>query len=174
LDRVIATTANYCPSASPTPNCSGGGSTSDQNVTSTFVYDAAGNRIEAVNPRSIVLYTTFDALGRELSTTADCTPVPTPPSTACGTAGPDQNVTSSQTYDQAGNVLTSTDALIRKNVFAYDALGGKVSQTVHCINATGQCDAGMGPANDQNLVTTWQVDAQGDVLQERSPRQWTD
>jgi RHS repeat-associated protein len=174
LNRAIATTANYCPSGSPNPNCIGSGSTSDQNVTSSSVFDPAGNQIQSINARVIVGYTTFDALGREVTMTADCTPVPVPPSTSCGAAGFDQNVTSSQSYDQAGNVLTTTDPLLRKNVFTYDALGRKASETVHCVNATGQCDAGMGPANDQNLVTTWQVDAQGDVLQERSPRQWTD
>ena len=176
LDRAVTTTANYCPSGSVNPNCNGSGVTSDQNAVSTVVYDLGGNRIETIKPLGIVQYTAFDALGRELSVTENCTPVPTPPSTSCGALGPahDQNVTRSQTYDQAGNVLTTTDPLLRKNVYAYDALGRKTSETVHCVNSSGQCDAGTGPANDQNLVTQLQVDAQGDVLQERSPRQWSD
>ena len=174
LDRAMSTTQNYCPAGSPNTNCSGSGSSSDQNVTSSVVFDTAGNRIETINPRSIVQYTVFDALGRELSVTDNCQPVPTPPSTSCGTQGSDQNVVRSQSYDQASDVLTTVDPLQRKNVLGYDALGRKISETVNCVNMNAQCDAGLGTANDQNLVTQWQVDAQGDVLQVRSPRKWTD
>jgi YD repeat-containing protein len=68
-------------------------------------------------------------------------------------------------------VLTTTDPLNRVKVLAYDALGRKISQTDNCVGTGGQCNGGV--TSGQNLVTIWQVDALGETLQERSPRQCT-
>jgi RHS repeat-associated protein len=171
LDRVTSTTQNYCPSGNSNPNCSRSGILADQNLTTSFVYDLAGNRTQVVNPRSIVQYTAYDALHRASSETQSCQTVPTPPSTSCGTQSSDQNVLSSQTFDQAGDVLTTTDPLNRMNVYVYDALGRKASQTINCVGSGGLCNGGV--TSGQNLTTQWQYDAHGDVLKETSPRQCT-
>lgn len=175
LDRTTAITSNYCPSGNTNPNCTGSGILPDQNLTTSYVLDLAGNKIEVVNPRGIMQYTAYDELARTILVTKSCQTVPAPPSTICGTQSSDQNVSSSQTYDQLGNVITTTDPIGRINVIGYDALGRKVSSTQnYCPSGTTNPNChGSGPLPDQNLVTTWQMDAQGDVLQERSPRQCT-
>ncbi|HEX9363107.1 MAG TPA: hypothetical protein VGA47_04925 [Candidatus Dormibacteraeota bacterium] len=171
LDRVTAVTQNYCPAGNTNSNCSGSSILPDQNLTNSFVYDLAGNRTQAVNPRSIVEYTAHDALHRTSSVTQSCQTVPTPPSTSCGTQSTDQNVLSTQSFDQAGSVLSTTDPLARVNVNAYDALGRKTSVTVNCVGTGGLCNGGV--TSGQNLTRQWQYDAQGDVLKEISPRQCT-
>jgi RHS repeat-associated protein len=171
LDRASSVTQNYCPSGNSNSNCTGSGILADQNLTTSYVYDLAGNRIEVINQRSIIEYTASDALRRAILTTANCQTVPTPPATSCGTQSSDQNVSSQQSLDQAGDLLTTTDPLGRLNVFAYDALGRRVSQTLNCVTVTNPCDGGV--TSGQNLTTTWQVDAQGDVLKETTPRQCT-
>jgi RHS repeat-associated protein len=171
LDRVSSVTQNSCPSGNTNPNCTGSGFLPDQNMRNDYTYDLAGNQIDVNTPRSLDQYTAYDALNRPVLATANCQTLPTSPSTSCGTQISDQNVSTSQTYDQVGNVLTTTDPLSRVNVNAYDALGRRVSQTVNCVGTGGQCNGGV--TSGQNLVTTWQVDAQGNVLQVRSPRQCT-
>jgi RHS repeat-associated protein len=171
LDRPASVTQNYCPSGASNSNCSGSGVLSDQNVTTSYVYDLAGNRSQVINPRSIVEYTAYDALGRATQVTENCQTVPTPPATSCGTQSSDQNVSSYKSFDQLGEVLTTTDPLSRVNALAYDALGRKVSETDNCVGTGGLCNGGV--TSGQNLTTTWQVDAQGEVLKQSSPRQCT-
>ncbi len=171
LDRAISVTQNYCPVGNSNPNCSGSGILPDQNLATGYVYDLAGSRIETINPRGTITYTAFEALFRPFLVTESCQTVPTPPATSCGTESSDQNISSGRSYDQLGNVLTATDPLGRVNVFAYDALARKVSETDNCVGSGGQCNGGV--TSGQNLLTTAQVDAQGDVLQVRSPRQCT-
>jgi RHS repeat-associated protein len=171
IDRVTSTTQNYCPVGNSNSNCTGSSTLPDQNVTTSYAYDLAGNRTQVVNPRSIVQYTAYDALHRDTSVTQSCQTVPTPPSTSCGTQTSDQNVLSSQTMDQVGDVLTTTDPLNRVKAYAYDALGRKISQTINCVGSGGLCNGGV--TSGQNLTTLWQYDAHGDVLKESSPRQCT-
>jgi RHS repeat-associated protein len=171
LDRLASVTQNYCPSGNSNPNCNGSGILPDQNLTKTYVFDLAGNQTQVINPRSITEFTAYDALGRTLLVTKNCLSVPTPPATSCGTQSSDQNVTNSQTFDQAGDLLTTIDPLGRVNVYAYNALGRKTSATQNCVTVTNPCDGAV--TSGQNLVTQWQVDAQGNVLQVRSPRQCT-
>ena len=171
LDRPTSVTSNYCPSGNSNPNCNGSSILSDQNVTTSYVYDLAGNRTQVVNARGIIEFTAYDALGRATFVTEDCASVPAPGGTSCGTQSSDQNVLTSTTYDQTGGVLATTDALGRVNVFAYDALGRKVSETDNCVGSGGACNG--GPTSGQNLVSTWQVDAAGDVLVQLSPRSCT-
>ncbi|HKB34086.1 MAG TPA: RHS repeat-associated core domain-containing protein, partial [Candidatus Dormibacteraeota bacterium] len=175
LDRPVALTANYCPGGSPSQNCAPGGPSSDQSVNTRTIYDLTGNAVQRVNAKSVVDYTLYDPLGRPVAVTQNCQSAPNPPTTtSCGPQVGDQNVVKKASFDQIGNVLTTTDALQRVDVFTYDALGRKTSQTTNCVNNTGQCDAGLGTSSDQNLVTKWQLDAQGDIIQQLSPRQWTD
>lgn len=168
-------TQNYCPSGNSNPNCNGSGVLADQNLAAGYVYDLAGNQTQAVNPRGIVEYTAHDALERAIAITENCQTVPTPPAVSCGTQSADQNVLSQQTFDQLGNVLTTTDPLGRINTVAYDALGRKISATQNYCpsgNNNPNC-SGSGISSSQNLSTNWQVDAQGNVLKETSPRQCT-
>lgn len=169
LNRAATVTQNYCPAGNTNPNCTGSGVLADQNLGTSLVYDLAGNRTQVINPRTIIQYTAYDAMARPVSLTKNCQVVPAPPSTSCGTQGSDVNVNSSQTYDQLGDVVTTTDPISRVNVYSYDALGRRVSQTLNCVGTGGQCNGGV--TSGQNLLTTWQVDAQGDMLQVRSPRQ---
>ena len=162
-------TQNYCPNPANPSNCSGTGILPDQNLATQYVYDLAGNRIESINPRGIITYSVFDALNRPTVLTGSCQTVPIAPATSCGTQTSDQNVTTTRTYDQVGHVLTTTDPLGRVNVSTYDALSRKVSETDNCIGTL--CSGGV--TSGQNLTTVWQADAQGDVLQVRSPRQCT-
>lgn len=171
LDRATSVTLNYCPAGNTNPNCSGSATLPDQNVVTSYVFDLAGNRTQVINPRSIVEFTAFDALHRATSTTEDCQSVPAPPSTSCGTQSSDQNVLSSQSFDQAGDILTTTDSLGRVNVFAYDPLGRKASETINCLGTGGLCNGGV--TSGQNLTTSWQYDAQGELLKETRPRQCT-
>jgi RHS repeat-associated protein len=171
LDRVSSVTQNYCSVGNTNSNCSGSSTLPDQNVVTSYFYDLAGNRTQIVNPRGIIQFTAFDALHRATSVTQDCQTVPTPPATSCGTQSSDQNVLSSQSFDQAGNVLTTTDPLSRINLFAYDALARRTSQTINCIGTGGLCNGGV--TSGQNLTTSWQFDAHGDVLKQTSPRQCT-
>jgi YD repeat-containing protein len=169
LDRPSSVTRNYCPSGNTNPNCSGSGVLSDQNLASTFAYDLAGNQTQVVNARGIMSFTAFDALHRAIAVTADCQTVPAPPSTSCGTQSSDQNVLSSQSYDQSGHVLSTSDPLNRVNVFAYDVLGRKITETINCVGTN--CNGGV--TSGQNLTTQWQYDAQSNLLKTTSPRQCT-
>ena len=167
--------------SSVTLNCVGSGGacngsiSSDQNLTTSYVYDLAGNQTQSVNPRSIVQFTSYDALGRVSSVTQNCQAVPTPPAISCGTQSSDVNVFSQQSVDQLGNLLTTTDPLGRINTYGYDALGRKTSATQNYCpsgNSNPNC-SGSTITSSQNLTTTWQLDAQGEVLTESQPRQCT-
>ena len=177
LDRTLSVTQNYCPAGNSNSNCSGTGVLPDQNLTTTYAYDRAGNATQIINPRGIVQYTVNDTFRRMTSVIQDCVTVPSPPATSCGTQTSDQNVVSSQSWDQAGEVLTNTDPLNRLHVSTYDAVGHKVSSTVNCTaynsGVNGATCTGTPTTIGQNLTTQWQVDPRGDVLQEFSPRQCT-
>lgn len=173
LNRLLSVTQNYCPIGNSNPNCTGDGILADQNVTTSYVYDLAGNQTQAINARGIIQLTAYDPLHRTTSVTQSCQNPP--PASSCGTQTSDQNVLASQAYDQAGDVLTTTDPLMRLNVYTFDALGRKASQTVNCTSynsSTSSCN-GSPVTSGQNLTTLWQYDAKGQVLKETSPRQCT-
>ncbi len=103
---------------SPPITTSLNGTTSNAPVTTGYGADADGNVTTVTAPNGNATTTTYDHLGRPLTTTGPAVPVyaggPTSPSTTVG-------------YDGDGNVTSATDALNESTVRAYDPLGRLVA-----------------------------------------------
>lgn len=96
-------------------------------LTSSFAYDADGNVVSQVAPDGVRTQYTYDLLGRLLITSTE----------SQDEQGLPVEITSSSTFDWAGNVLTSTDPLGNVTAFAYDARGNLVKKTDAWNGITG-------------------------------------
>ncbi|WP_158568021.1 MULTISPECIES: RHS repeat-associated core domain-containing protein [unclassified Duganella] len=137
-----------------------------QNTTSSFLYDPVGNRIQATDPLGQVTNVNYDALNRvkqqilptpatgvarptinlsydgldQLATVSDPRSLSTN-YTITG-LGNQSNLSSpdsgngSRTYDDAGNVLTSTDARGKITIYSYDILNRVTGITFSTGTAT--------------------------------------
>lgn len=142
------------------------------NLTTSFTYSLAGDRIQVITPRDVggprVDQTVYDALHRPITVYQNCV--------SCLTTGqPDTqtNIESDTTYDSQGLVLTQSERVVaysgatpftRVTQTDYDHLGRKVDQVE---NVVPPCTA---PASDQCVTTRWTYDTSGLTTAELSPR----
>jgi RHS repeat-associated protein len=126
LGRVSATIQN-CRNTSGEAVSSGcaafSAATPDRNVRSSVHYDALGRVFETVDPLGSITRTTFDGLGRATATTEHFLDGIFDPN------APDTDVTTTQTFDALGRVITTTDPTGATTSFGYDALGRTVTIT---------------------------------------------
>ncbi len=105
---------------SPPITTSLNGTTSNAPVTTGYGADADGNVTTVTSPNGNATTTTYDPLGRPLTTMGPAVPLyqggPASPSVTLG-------------YDGDGNVVTTTDALNESTVRAYDPLGRLVARS---------------------------------------------
>ncbi len=111
------------------------------NLTTTYVFDDAGNRLLSTNPNGTLTLTQYDAKGRVLCTKVDPSGL---------------NIVTRYTYDVQGRVATSTDANGVLTQYTYDALGRKQTVTLD--------PAGL------NLTTTYAYDKQGNLARSTDPK----
>jgi len=101
-------------------------------------YDAAGRAQYSVDPLGYVTLASYDGLGQVLATTQYALAIPaTTANTAAAVAAAVRphpgDRTQARTYDAAGHVLTSTDAMGFTESWTYNSLGEKTTYT----NANG-------------------------------------
>jgi RHS repeat-associated protein len=136
----------------------------------TYTYDADGNLTSAVDPRGNVNggnpanYTTshsYDAAGRELTTTDQL------------------GHSTSRTYDSAGRLTSTTDADGHTTAYSYDALGRLLSTTAPDGGITSYSYDGNGNVvsrtDPKNHATTYVYDADNRLTNVTSPlsKTWT-
>ena len=120
----------------------------DRTVRTT--YDAANRPVYVVDAAGFVTTTVYDAMGRVQSTTrwakkpAEAGNLPP--------ASPGVDQTTSFTYDDAGRVLTTTDAEGKTESYTYNAFGDKTSFT-----------------NKKGSVWNYEYDGAGRMVRETSP-----
>lgn len=113
LGRVIATIVNY------DDGVVGGSEPADQDLITRTIYDAAGRRVQMIDPAGRVTAFTYDLRDNLLSVTENVASG-TCPLAPC-------NVTTSYRYDRAGNRLSITDANNHTRTFAYDAADQQIA-----------------------------------------------
>ncbi|MEU5438767.1 FG-GAP-like repeat-containing protein [Streptomyces sp. NPDC020719] len=124
--------------------------------TTSYGYDANGNRTTVTDPSGAVTTTAYDALGRAVSTTNALGQV-----NKTSYDGNDNVLTSTDplgkvtrhTYTDTGLLASTTDPLGKVTTFGYSADGNRISQTSPLGNKT-----------------TWTYDADGRVVTEVEPR----
>ncbi|SEL71591.1 YD repeat-containing protein, partial [Roseateles sp. YR242] len=135
--------------------------------TTTTRYDAANRAVYATDAAGYVTTSVYDDLGHVTSTTRwaakPAVPGDLPPAT------PGVGQTNSFTYDTAGHVLTSTDALNQTESYTYNAFGDKTSFTNkkgstwnYGYDAAGRMVSELGPAVTLTTVTR---DAKGNLVE---------
>ncbi|MFC5404398.1 S8 family serine peptidase, partial [Cohnella soli] len=92
---------------------------SDTVLVSSYTFDSAGNIVKEVRPDGVVSQSTYDLLGRVLSTTTE----------GIDEKGLPTELKTSQTYDSMGSITTNTDAIGNVTTFAYDKRGQLLTQT---------------------------------------------
>ncbi|WP_005034643.1 Ig-like domain repeat protein [Holophaga foetida] len=133
--------------------------------TTRYAYDSAGGRIATIDALGFVTGMTYDGAGRVVSTTLYHQPVTGSTTTPVATPGLDRTTTFS--YDAAGRLSSSTDALGQTESYTYDGVGNKVTFTNkkkntwnYAYDAAGRLIQETGPAVD---VTTIAADANGNL-----------
>ncbi len=109
-------------------------------LTSSWTYDSANNVLTQTNPAGIVTKYTYDApaTGNVVTTVQHYI--------NGGPNSSDTNVTTSNTYDSYGEVLTATDALGVVTKYTYDGNGDVLTTTENYQSG--------GPTDDHTNVTT--------------------
>ncbi|MFD0883228.1 LamG-like jellyroll fold domain-containing protein [Streptosporangium algeriense] len=133
--------------------------------TACFVYDAAGRRIQATDPRGYVTKTDYDALGRPVRRTDP------------GPSGPGGAWVSE--YDLLGEQLATVDPTGARAEATYDDLGRKITQTqiervpttasyttTLTYDTAGNLTKSVAPGNK---TTTFTVNAAGEVTASSDP-----
>jgi len=115
LGRVVTATQAYSPSA-PAGNPAA-------NLTTQTLYDAAGRVVETIDPAGHVISTTYNLRDQVTQSIQNYVPAGQP----C--LQPPCNVTTSATYDRAGDRVSATDALGHTTTYGYDAAGEQTSTT---------------------------------------------
>lgn len=145
--RVVTAVANYVDGAFDPAH-------PDEDVATTYGYDAAGQRTWVTDTLGYVTRTWYDPVGRVISTTANYT-------TAGGQNYLDQyNVVTWYGYDAVGNQTHVTDTLGYVTLTEYDPLNRPVTVTANYT-------ATAGP--DANLQTIYEYDAVGNVVAVADP-----
>ncbi|GHJ47278.1 hypothetical protein Cs7R123_46200 [Catellatospora sp. TT07R-123] len=122
--------------------------TDDVGNATTYLYDTAGRRTRTTATDGSYTQTDYDLAGRPTATTEDAA------------TGPLVRTTSA-TYDNAGNVLSSTDARGTTSTFTYDATGALVSQ-IQPASATESITTSFG--HDLAGNTTRFTNGRGDAF----------
>jgi YD repeat-containing protein len=147
----------------------------DENVCTLYAYDLAGSTVVVTDTLGRMTRTFYDALGRvearvtnwnpaTLTSPQDCVLSPTNES--------DENVCTLYGYDEAGNQITTTNALDQTSLTVYDAAnrptirvanwdGTPITQTAHCSFPPAQPDT--------NLCTVTGYDARGQRSSTQDP-----
>jgi RHS repeat-associated protein len=99
------------------------GADADQNRIVTSTYDLAGRVATSRDPAGVDTRFAYDALGRRTQTTVNYGDGVFNP------ASPDEDLISSTTYNQGGQVLSTTDARATQTAFTYDAAGRRLTVT---------------------------------------------
>jgi RHS repeat-associated protein len=132
-------------------------------ATSTFAYDAAGNRISITDPNGHTWTATYDSHGNQLTRTDSL------------------SRTTTSTYDAQNNLLTRTDPLDVQTTLTYDAHGNltTVSRPLTGTSQTSTTTYKHGDASHPGDVTavvdalgqTWSrsYDANGDLNRQVDP-----
>jgi YD repeat-containing protein len=120
-------------------------------------FDAAGRRVYSVDALGHVGKSSYDAIGRTLSTTEYALAIPagtanTVDGIAAAVVAHPGDRTRKQAFDSAGHLLSSVDAMGFTEAWSYDAVGNKASYT-----------------NAKGAVWTYVHDAAGRLTQETSP-----
>jgi len=115
LGRVVSATQAYSPSA-PAGNPAA-------NLTTQTLYDAAGRAVATIDPAGHVISTTYNLRDQVTQSIQNYVLAGQP----C--LQPPCNVTTSSTYDRAGDLVSSTDALSHTTFYGYDAAGERTSTT---------------------------------------------
>lgn len=139
------------------------------NHTTTFTYDAEGNRLTATDSTGTVTFT-YNQLGEALTRTDQMNGVTTNTYDSSGkllTSRDALNNTTTFTYDQRGELLTMTNALGKVTALAYDPSGNIGQATDALGGVTRFAYDGRGrltSATDAlNVVTNYSYDAAGRV-----------
>ena len=134
---------------------------SDTVPVSLTEYDNIGQAYKTTDPMGRVIIKTFDALGRVLSTTQNYV--------VAGTAV-DENITTAQTYNADGQVLTVTDPLSHTTTNGYDGLGRKTSVTDANAHTTyfgfNRLHETTSLTDPDENTTTWTYNGLGQKLTE--------
>ncbi|WP_005034730.1 Ig-like domain repeat protein [Holophaga foetida] len=139
--------------------------------TTRYAYDSAGGRIATIDALGFVTGMTYDGAGRVVSTTLYHQPVTGSTTTPVATPGLDRTTTFS--YDAAGRLSSSTDALGQTESYTYDGVGNKVTFTNkkqatwdYVYDAAGRLIQEIDPAVS---VTTISADANGNLTPTPTP-----
>ncbi|HNT76362.1 MAG TPA: invasin domain 3-containing protein [Anaerolineae bacterium] len=92
----------------------------DEDIIGEHVYDAAGNRVEALDMLGRVTRTEYDVLGHELRVVVNYVDGVYDP------AHPDEDLVTLYAYDVMGNVISTTNAGGHTTQYTYDALNRRV------------------------------------------------
>jgi len=127
LGRVITATRDYTGTGQPVSG------RTDLNLSTGTVYDAAGRAVETIDPAGRVVSTTYNLRDQLVQSIQNYVPAGQP----C--LQPPCNVTTSATYDHAGDRISSTDADGHTTTYRYDAAGEQTTTTdaLGYITATG-------------------------------------
>lgn len=125
----------------------------------SFRFDAVGNIIEEKDVLNRITTHAYDRMNQRIRTTE---PDPDDMTNEGGTNGPLTSPILEWHYDLAGRLDWSEDALDRRTVITYDALGRTKTTTLPDPDGTGT-------QYTQPLTTTVFYDAVGNVIQETDP-----
>lgn len=175
-DQVTKTVVNCTNSGTTVPttgweSCSGAGTQDGTfNLTTTAVYDAAGNKTSETTPNGRVTTSTYDDAGRVTSQVVNDVASPTLPT---------DDVTTFFFYDDAGRQAAVRAPTADGSSYAisrtvYDDAGRVIATIANCTNSgtsldpalenPGEC-AGTGTADaDTNVATTFAYDAVGNRI----------
>lgn len=141
--------------------------------TTLMRYDAANRAVYVTDAAGFVTTTAYDALGHVVSTTRWAAKPAVQGAPAPVTPGVDQ--TTSYSYDAAGRLLTTTDALGNTESYTYNAFGDKTSFTNkkgstwnYEYDAAGRMVSELGPAVTMTAVIR---DYMGDLVESTTTTQ---
>ena len=138
------------------------GADNDQNILAETVYGDQGRVSSTFDHRHNETQYTYDALGRRVKTITNYE------NSEFSVSEPDEDVTTTTTYDVAGRVIETKDNADVKSRFSYDRLGRQVKTVVNYTAATDPADwvwmngrwedgsniaIDHGVGHDQNLVS---------------------
>jgi RHS repeat-associated protein len=152
----------------------------DQDLRTRYVYDAVGRPVLTQDPSGrcdVMVYDPVGNIERTVQNWSGCIPStnPLPPVDEIVTAAnslvpendpdPDQNILTIYSYDEAGRLVSVTDALNRTTRFGYDALGRLEIVVENYLDTNGELEDDLfaaeylAPAN--NRVTRFTYDGRG-------------
>ncbi len=174
LNRVAGTMENWDGSTT-LADCASLPRERDENICTQYQYDEVGNTIIVTNTLSQTSRTFYDALNRVVATVENWQPGFTSPS-QCQLApnnSADQNICTLYGYDDAGNQVTTTNALNQTTRTVYDAANRPFLTVANWDGITvfdEAADCQFPPAQpDVNVCTLTSYDALGRPIAAKDP-----